>query len=118
VLANEAPTVGEYLPRAHGTQSAAWEPPWTVRYLPALHCWQLLAPLAAAKEPPVQSLQARVPETFVNFPGTQSAHAWPFLPEEPIWHLQASRAELPAGESAFFGHSMQEASELAPRFGE
>ena len=118
MLVNEAPTVGEYLPIAHGTQSAAWEPPWTARYLPALHCWQLLAPLAGAKEPPAQLLPARVPLTLVKFPGTQSVQASPFSPEEPISHLQASRALLPAGESAFFGHLMQEASELAPRSGE
>ena len=117
VVAEEAPSVIEYLPAPQFVHVLAADAPVLMRYLPAAQLVQVLAkaaPVAAEYLPAAQPVHAAAPMSVLCVPATHAEQGPPSDPVYPLLQRQSRAAALPLGELESAGHAAQVEAKAAP----
>ncbi len=78
------------------------------------HVIHTVAPAPALYVPAPQFVHTEFPDVLVNVPATHGAHGPPFGPDEPVLQVQATDAELEAGELELVVQLLHNDTEVAP----
>ena len=117
VVAEEAPSVIEYLPAPQFVHVLAADAPVLMRYLPAAQLVQVLvkeAPVAAEYLPAAQPMHTAEPMSVLYVPAMHAEQGPPSDPVYPLLQRQWFSAALPLGELEAAGHVAQVVAEAAP----